>query len=169
MTTEMPFDHPDYLADARALLRRSPTAALAARLDAGRDVALLAEGDPLFYGSFMHLFVRLKRAFRLRDRARRHRHGRLLGGGGGADDLGRRRADRAARHACRSTISSRGSKRCDAAVVMKLGRNFAKVRAAFAEAGLLDRAIYVERGTMAGEAVTPLAGKARRRPRPISR
>ena len=31
-------------------------------------------------------------------------------------------------------------KRCDAAVVMKLGRNFEKVRAAFAEAGLLDRA-----------------------------
>ena len=29
----------------------------------GRDVALLAEGDPLFYGSFMHLFVRLKARF----------------------------------------------------------------------------------------------------------
>ena len=46
---------------------------------------------------------------------------------------------------------------------MKLGRNFDKVRAAFEEAGLLARAIYVERGTMEGEKVTPLAEKARRR------
>jgi len=47
----------------------------------------------------------------------------------------------------------------DAAVIMKLGRNFAKVRAAVAEAGLLDRAIYVERGTMADELVMKLAEK----------
>ena len=39
------------------------TTALAERLDNGRDVALLAEGDPLFYGSFMHLFVRLREKF----------------------------------------------------------------------------------------------------------
>jgi precorrin-2/cobalt-factor-2 C20-methyltransferase len=42
---------------------------------------------------------------------------------------------------------------------MKLGRNFAKVRDAVAEAGLLNRAIYVERGTMADELVMPLAEK----------
>ena len=34
---------------------------------------------------------------------------------------------------------------------MKLGSNFAKVRARIDAAGLLDRAIYVERGTMANE------------------
>ena len=48
---------------------------------------------------------------------------------------------------------------CDAAVIMKLGRNFAKVRMAVQEAGLLARAIYVERGTMDDERVLPLAEK----------
>jgi precorrin-2/cobalt-factor-2 C20-methyltransferase len=47
----------------------------------------------------------------------------------------------------------------DAAVIMKLGRNFAKVRAAVDEAGLLPRAVYVERGTMEDELVMPLAEK----------
>ena len=32
---------------------------LAAHLDAGRDVVVLAEGDPLFYGSYMHMHKRL--------------------------------------------------------------------------------------------------------------
>ena len=45
----------------------------------------------------------------------------------------------------------------DAAVVMKLGSNFAKVRAAVEAAGLIGEAIYVERGTMQGERVLPLA------------
>jgi precorrin-2/cobalt-factor-2 C20-methyltransferase len=44
----------------------------------------------------------------------------------------------------------------DAAVVMKLGRNLPKVRAALAAAGLLQRAIYVERATMAEERIVPL-------------
>ena len=32
---------------------------IAAHLDAGRDVAVLCEGDPFFYGSFMYVFERL--------------------------------------------------------------------------------------------------------------
>jgi precorrin-2/cobalt-factor-2 C20-methyltransferase len=47
----------------------------------------------------------------------------------------------------------------DAAVIMKLGRNFSKVRTAVREAGLLPRAIYVERGTMENEIVMPLVEK----------
>jgi precorrin-2/cobalt-factor-2 C20-methyltransferase len=42
---------------------------------------------------------------------------------------------------------------------MKLGRNFAKVRMAVREAGLLGRAVYVERGTMADQVVMPLGEK----------
>ena len=45
----------------------------------------------------------------------------------------------------------------DASVVMKIGSNLAKVRGAVAAAGRLDEAVYVERGTMAGERVLPLA------------
>jgi precorrin-2/cobalt-factor-2 C20-methyltransferase len=155
MTTELPFDHPDYLATLSRFYADA-TAALAARLDDGRDVALLAEGDPLFYGSFMHLFVRLKARFACEivpgvtgmagcaaSAASPLTWGddvlSVLPGTLPFDDLVAR------------------LKRCDAAVVMKLGRNFDKVRAAFEEAGLLARAVYVERGTMEGEAVTPLA------------
>ncbi len=43
---------------------------------------------------------------------------------------------------------------------MKLGRNLPKVRAALEAAGLADRAIYVERGTMSGRGVMPLRDKS---------
>jgi len=36
---------------------------IAAHLDAGRDVVMLCEGDPFFYGSFMYLFGRLAAAY----------------------------------------------------------------------------------------------------------
>jgi precorrin-2/cobalt-factor-2 C20-methyltransferase len=39
---------------------------------------------------------------------------------------------------------------------MKVGRNLAKVRRAVEQAGLLSRAIYVERGTMEDERIVPL-------------
>ena len=45
----------------------------------------------------------------------------------------------------------------DAAVIMKVGRNLAKVRRAVEAAGLLSRAVYVERGTMKDERILPLA------------
>ena len=47
----------------------------------------------------------------------------------------------------------------DAAVIMKIGRNFARAKAALVAAGMAERAIYVERATMAGEIVTPLCEK----------
>src|SRR3546814_18099169 len=46
---------------------------------------------------------------------------------------------------------------CDAAVIMKVGRNLPKIRGALVRAGLAERAIYVERGTMNGQRVAPLA------------
>ena len=45
----------------------------------------------------------------------------------------------------------------DAAVIMKLGRNFPAVRAALAEAGRLDGALYVERASMHGERWLPVS------------
>jgi precorrin-2/cobalt-factor-2 C20-methyltransferase len=47
----------------------------------------------------------------------------------------------------------------DSAVVMKIGRHLAKVRRALDRAGRLDRAIYVERGTMANASVMMLTDK----------
>jgi precorrin-2/cobalt-factor-2 C20-methyltransferase len=45
----------------------------------------------------------------------------------------------------------------DAAVIMKVGKNLAKIRRAVEAAGLLARAIYVERGTMQGQQIMPLS------------
>jgi precorrin-2/cobalt-factor-2 C20-methyltransferase len=157
MTTELPFDHPDYVATLSRFYAVATTA-LADNLEAGRDVALIAEGDPLFYGSFMHLYVRLK------DRFACEIVPGVTGMAGCSAAAGAPMtwgddvltvlpgtlpyADLVAR-----------LKTCDAAVVMKLGGNFDKVRAAFVEAGRLDRALYVERGTMAGEQVAALKDK----------
>jgi len=44
-------------------------------------------------------------------------------------------------------------------VIMKVGRNLPKIRRALEEAGVLDRAVYVERGTMNGESMIPLADR----------
>ncbi len=62
VTTELPFDGRDY-AGSWAPSTRDAAERLALHLEAGRDVALLCEGDPLFYGSFMHLHSRLKGRF----------------------------------------------------------------------------------------------------------
>src|SRR4029077_2953495 len=48
----------------------------------------------------------------------------------------------------------------DAVVVMKVGRNLAKIRRALESSGRLARAIYVERGTMTNETMMPLCDKA---------
>jgi precorrin-2/cobalt-factor-2 C20-methyltransferase len=58
VTTELPKDAPAYCGRIEAFYDGC-AAVLAAHLDAGRTVAVLCEGDPLFYGSYMHLHVRL--------------------------------------------------------------------------------------------------------------
>ncbi len=158
LTTEIPFDHPDYVA-ALSQFYAEASAKLSQRLRQGLDVALLAEGDPLFYGSFMHLFVRLREEF-----ATEIVPG-VTGMAGCASAAG---APMAWGDDVLSVLPGtlpfealverlNGS---DAAVLMKLGKNFAKVRRALAATGRLERALYVERGTMPEEKVTPLAQKA---------
>ena len=53
-------DHPGGYVGAMAEFYESCAVRLATHLDAGRDVVLLAEGDPLFYGSSMYLHDRFK-------------------------------------------------------------------------------------------------------------
>ena len=62
MTTETT-DHPGGYAGAMDDFYREAAERIAAHLDAGRDVALLAEGDPLFYSSYMHMHTRLTERF----------------------------------------------------------------------------------------------------------
>ena len=157
-TTELPPDHPDYVA-ALAGFYDEAAGRLADHLGAGRDVAILSEGDPFFYGSFMHLWRRLKDRFPVE----------VVPGVTGMSGCWTRAGTPITWGDDVLTILPatlghaalvdrlRGT---DAAVIMKLGRHLPKVRAALDQAGLLARAVYVERGTMAGERVVPLAEKS---------
>ncbi|HEY8381488.1 MAG TPA: precorrin-2 C(20)-methyltransferase [Microvirga sp.] len=155
VTTEVPADHPDYAAALNPFYEAC-AARLFQEIAAGHVVAVLCEGDPFFYGSFMHLWRRLK------DRVPTEVIPAVTGMSGAWTRAGAPitwgddvltvlpgtlpQADLARRLAA-----------TDAAVVMKLGRNLPKVRAALAEAGLLGRALYVERATMREERIVPLA------------
>jgi precorrin-2 C20-methyltransferase/precorrin-3B C17-methyltransferase len=152
VTTE---ETPDY----RALVEEhydAWAARLAAHLDAGRDVVVLCEGDPFFYGSYMHMHKRLSRRYRTevvpgvtsvsgasavlgRPLVERDEVLTVLPGTLPADELAERLAA------------------TDSAAVLKLGRTFGSVRAALETAGRLDDAWYVERATTGGERVAPLA------------
>jgi precorrin-2/cobalt-factor-2 C20-methyltransferase len=153
-TTELPADDPAYKTALDQFYDESATL-LAQRLDAGRDVALLCEGDPFFYGSSMPIFDRLKPDYRIE----------IIPGVTGMSG-GWTRAGAPMLHGddvmgiLPATLSETDMARhlasCDGAVIMKLGRNLPKVRAALGRAGLADRAIYVERATMEGERIIPL-------------
>ncbi|KAA2242309.1 precorrin-2 C(20)-methyltransferase [Salinarimonas soli] len=155
VTTEIPADHPDYAAALNPFYEDC-AARLLAEAEAGRIVAVLCEGDPFFYGSFMHLWRRL------RDRVAIEVVPAVTGMSGawtradapitwGDDVLTVLPATLPGNDLARRLAAT------DAAVIMKLGRHLPKVRAALGEAGLLERAIYVERATMAGERVVPLS------------
>jgi precorrin-2/cobalt-factor-2 C20-methyltransferase len=132
------------------------SADLAAHLDAGRDVAVICEGDPMFYGSYMYLHDRLA------DRYEAEVIPGVCSMLGGASVLG---APLVYRNQSLSVLSGvlsaeelkRKLQDADAAVIMKLGRNLPKVRQVLVETGLADRALYVERATMANQKIVPLA------------
>jgi precorrin-2/cobalt-factor-2 C20-methyltransferase len=154
-TTEVALDDDAYATGMDAFYADC-AGVLAARLDGGQDVALLCEGDPFFYGSSMYLFDRLGPDYPTEivpgitgmsgcwTRARlpmTHGDDVLAVLPGTLDE---------------DTLTTRLAA-CDAAVIMKLGRNLPKVRAALLRAGLAGRAVYVERGSMAGERIVKLA------------
>ncbi len=157
MTTEHAFDSPVYVT-VLAAFYETAAATIGAHLDAGRDVALVTEGDPLFYGSFMHLYIRLRADY----------PATIVPGVTGmagcwaaagepmtwGDDTMLVLPGTLPLDALITRLRT-----TDAAVIMKLGRNFPKVRSAIQQAGLADRAIYVERGTMDNEWVMPLIDK----------
>jgi precorrin-2/cobalt-factor-2 C20-methyltransferase len=155
VTVEIPHQDGRYI-DAMAACYAAAAETIAERLAHGLDVALLCEGDPFFYGSAMHLFDRLRERFPMEIVPG------VLGMSGcwaeaqlpmthGDDVLAvvPGTMTEAALH--RSLLG------VDAAVIMKLGRNLPKVRAVLTALGRADRALYVERGTMAGARVLPLA------------
>ena len=132
---------------------------VAAHLAAQRSVAVICEGDPLFYGSYMHLHVRLAPHYPTEVIAG------VTGMSGCWSAVGAPIAQgndvfTVLPGALAEEELARRLGATDAAVVMKLGRNLPKVRRALAQAGRLDRAIYVEHGTMADATLMRLADKA---------
>jgi precorrin-2/cobalt-factor-2 C20-methyltransferase len=157
MTTEHPKTATCYR-DALAAFYDAAAATVARHLDAGRTVAVIAEGDPLFYGSYMHLHVRL---------AVKYPHEIVAGVTGMSGCWSAAGAPIAQGDdvfaVLPATLPAEELERwladCDAAVVMKLGRHLPKVRRALEKTGRLARAVYVERGTMADAAMMRLAEK----------
>jgi len=154
-TTDLAVEDARYPLEMGAFYDRC-AAAVAEHLRAGRDVALLCEGDPFLYGSAMYLFDRLRAA-----------HPVAVTPGITAMSGCWSRAGLPMVHGddvlsvLPATLPAgelaEGLRRCDAAVVMKLGRNLPKLRAVLAELGLTGRAVYAERGTMPEERILPLA------------
>ncbi|MET4077155.1 precorrin-2 C(20)-methyltransferase [Janibacter sp. UYMM211] len=129
---------------------------LEAHLAAGRSVVVLAVGDPLFFGSFMYVHDRLSPRYptevvpgitalsaataAVATGLCRHEDTlTVLPGTLAVPELARRLAD------------------TDAAIIMKLGRTFTGVREALRQAGVLERAVYVERASGPGQVVLPAA------------
>lgn len=155
VTTEVDFREDGYVSAIRDLYERS-AASIISHLEDGRDVALLCEGDPFFYGSFLHMYDRIKASYAVL----------VIPGITGmsgcwtaaqapityGDDVmtvlpGTLERDALAKHL----------READAAVIMKVGHNIEKIKQALRDAERFDDAIYVERGTMPDQRVLRLS------------
>jgi len=149
-------EHPGGYAGAMEDFYTAATERLAAHLDAGRDVVVIAEGDPMFYGSYMHLHKRLA-----------HRYNCEVVPGvtsisGASAALGRPLVEHeeiltVLPGTLPAEVLADRLAGTDPAVVMKLGRTFDKVRQAFTDAGRLTDAWYVERASTGQQRLLPLA------------
>lgn len=149
-------DHPGGYRGALEDFYEEAAARLAAHLDAGLDVAVLAEGDPFFYGSYQHMHKRLA-----------HRYPTEVVPGVTSISAAAARLGTPLVEAEEVLTVIPGTlpeeeltarlAATDSAVIMKLGRTFPTVRRALERSGRLDEARYVERATMPGERTAPLA------------
>ncbi len=157
VTTELPKCSAGYR-DAIRDFYDQAAAAIAGHLDAGRVVAVISEGDPMFYGSYMHLHTRLAPRFATE----------IVAGVTGMSGCWSAAGMPIAQGEDVFTVLPatlpeaelvRRLSEADAAVVMKVGRHLPKLRRALDRSGRLSRAVYVERGTTAEEKMVPLSAK----------
>jgi precorrin-2 C20-methyltransferase/precorrin-3B C17-methyltransferase len=148
--------HPGGYAGAMAQFYEEATARLAAYLERGRDVVVLCEGDPAFYGSYMHLHTRLSGRFAAS----------IVPGISSVSAAAAAVGVPLVQHDETLTVLPGTLAEpellarlagADAVAVLKLGRTFDRVRSALADAGLLHRARYVERAGTSAQRVEPLA------------
>lgn len=156
VTTELHFDSKDYNAALSAFYDDWADQLARMAQEIAEDIVVLCEGDPFFYGSFMHLYTRLQ------GRAEIEVIAGITGMAGcwhatgvpmtWGDDvltvlMGTLPLEELVSH-MRSS---------DALAIMKTGRNLPRVRAALAQAGRLQDAWLIERGTMPDQRVARLA------------
>jgi len=149
-------DHPGGYEAALVDFYDAGAATLATHLDAGRDVVVLCEGDPFFYGSYMYLHERLAPRYVTEVVAGVTSFSAAAARAGTPlvkrDDVLEILPGTLPTDVLAARLAS-----ADAAVVMKLGRTFPNVREAAARAGVTERAVYVERVSTDRERVTALA------------
>ena len=155
VTTEIPLTDPRYNQVLSEFYEECATH-LRALTDSGEDVVVLCEGDPFFYGSFMHLYTRLKDETPVQVvpaitgmSAAWTATGQPITWG---DDI---------LSTLMATLSeedlTENMKRSDAVIVMKIGRNIDKVRNALRAAGKYDDAWLVEFASMPNQTVQKLS------------
>jgi len=154
VTTEIAFDSPDYVRLLAGFY--DEWAERLARLARAIDVVVLCEGDPYFYGSFMHLHARLQGRVEIAVIAG------IPGMVGCWNAVGQPIAlGDDVTTVLMGTLAEaeleRRMRNSDALVIMKTGRNLTKIRRALESAGRLDDAWLIERGTMPDQRVARLA------------
>lgn len=157
VTTERPASDPAYKAAIQGFFDTAADT-VAQYLAAGKTVAVLSEGDPLFFGSYMHLHVRLMKRFPTDVIPGITSMSGCWSAAGlpivqGDDVL----------TVLPATLPEaelvRRFQQNEPTVVMKVGRNLPKVRRALSAAARLHDAIYVERGTLPSQRMMPLREK----------
>jgi precorrin-2 C20-methyltransferase / precorrin-3B C17-methyltransferase len=156
VTTETT-DHPGGYQAAIEEFYEQAAARLMAHLAQGRDVVLLAEGDPLFYSSYMHMHKRISGRFRTEvvpgitsvSAASAALAMPLVEG----DDVLTVLPGTLGREELARRLSGTG-----AAAIMKISRSYADVREALKESGRLPQAYYVERASGGAEQLIEPAG-----------
>lgn len=154
VTTEIPFSDPRYN-ECLANFYACCVAQLDEITATGHDVVVLCEGDPFFYGSFMHLYRRLRGRVPVSVvpgitgmSAAWTATGQPMTWG---DDIMTVLTGTLSEQTLTERIAA-----TDALVVMKVGRNLAKLRRALVRAGREDQAWLIEYAAMPEERVMPL-------------
>ena len=129
---------------------------IASHLEAGRDVVLLCEGDPLFYGSFIHLAERLKGKYRIEvipgvtsvvACAAAHAH----------PLVSRRERLLVLPATLPDEVIKKSIKAAEAVAIMKLGRHLPRIKALLEEMNLIDHALYTSHASLPQALMLPLA------------